>query len=153
LPISSRKKSVQVERRYVVEAVKKYWPNALRVYYNHPITPISNELRRRFPGVSDRYFTKYRRYVDAVVITDQELLLIEAKIRRPIDGLGQLLLYRHYAAQNPELKPFASKRIIPVLMTPKEDPYLIPVAQANGFRVMIVKTDNSQEYLQEKRFV
>jgi hypothetical protein len=138
LPISSRKKSVQVERRYVVEAVKKYWPNALRVYYNHPITPISNELRRRFPGVSDRYFTKYRRYVDAVVITDQELLLIEAKIRRPIDGLGQLLLYRHYAAQN---------------MTPKEDPYLIPVAQANGFRVMIVKTDNSQEYLQEKRFV
>ena len=150
---TSRKKSEQVERRYIKEFAYKVYPNALWIGFEVPITPIPPAFRRQFPSASPKSFTRYRRHCDAVIITETEILLVEAKIRRPIDGLGQLLLYRHYAPTAEAVKRWHPRTIVPVIVSPKNDPFLIPVCASNGFRYIIYETNKSVQYLTEKGFV
>jgi hypothetical protein len=150
---STRKRSEPVERRYVIEATSIRWPKRVWFKTDVPVTPIPEVIKRKFPNLSPKAATRYRRYADAVLVTDEEVMIIEAKVRRPIDGLGQLLLYRHYAPNVTELQRFKPRPFVPTLLIPRVDPFLEPVARANGFKVVIQETEHSMRYLKEKRFV
>lgn len=149
---SSRRRSQQVERKYVKDYAYGRHSHAQKILFNQPVTPIPTEILEANPGVSPRAFTKWSRYADAVVVHPEEVLVVEAKIRRPIDGLAQLMVYRAYAHHHRDLQKFNPRPFIPVLVTPRDDPFLRPVARANGFRFEIYETADSLRYLQEKGY-
>jgi hypothetical protein len=61
----------------------------------------------------------FRPVVDALVLLDEEVHLIEAKIRDDRGKIEQLLLYEYLFPRTPEFQAHASKRIRKILLTPK----------------------------------
>ena len=61
-------------------------------------------------------------------------------------------MYRHYMHSTPELQRFKPRTFKATLLTPKVDPFLIAVAEANGFKVVIHETQASSDYMKRKRF-
>jgi len=150
--VTKRKPSEQRERRYIVEFVNSHFPSALWRGFNVPVTPISDEMRKRYPDVSSRYFTRFRKYADAIVVTDDEVLILEAKLRHPIEALGQLLVYVYWSYQVPELRRFRPRKHVGAIVAPLDDQFLrIPMEQA-GFRLYIFKPKWAMDYLREKGF-
>lgn len=144
-----RKESQQRERRYVVEFVQGHYPERIQVFYNMRLGPGPVELRRRYPDEPESAFKSWLKYADAVVVLARSLILVEAKIRRPIDAMGQLIHYKTLIAETPELAPWRDKPVELVLVTPREDMDLISTATGQGVNVMIYSPPWVLDYLKE----
>lgn len=143
----SRGEYKQRERRYVPEFVNEKYPLKGAVFYNMAIGPAPEELYRLHPEIPLESFRRWRFWIDAVVILRNSMVLIEGKLRKPAEGLGQLLLYRALLPQTPELKPYAHLVVDMVLVTPRPDPRVIGVAASLGVYVEIYTKPWVQDYL------
>jgi hypothetical protein len=137
----------QRERRYVPEFVNEKYPTRIAVFYNMAIGPAPEELYHIHPEIPLESFRRWRFWIDAVVILRNSMVLIEGKLRKPAEGLGQLLLYRALLPQTPELKPYAHMVVDMVLVTPRPDPRVIGVAAGLGVYVEIYTKPWVQDYL------
>jgi hypothetical protein len=137
----------QRERRYVPEYVNETYPQRVTVFYNVAVGPAPEELWRAHPEIPYESFRRWRFWVDAIVILSDRMVLIEGKIRKPAEGLGQLLMYKALLPQTPELSPYARLPVEMVLVTPRPDPRVIGVAASLGVKVEIYTKDWVQEYL------
>lgn len=101
----------------------------LRLGAAMPLTPgeALDESELRMVGV-------LRRWADAVVITDQELVVIEAKVRAAPGAASQLLLYDELVPFTPELRPYLSRRRVLELVYAVEDPAVSRVCERLGIR-------------------
>jgi len=66
--------------------------------------------------------------VDALIIRKDDLVLIETKIIRVLDGLAKLIVYRQLIGYTPELADYWDYPIKTVLVTPKPPLWFIKVA-------------------------
>ncbi|RLC79332.1 MAG: hypothetical protein DRJ03_23710 [Chloroflexi bacterium] len=139
----------QRERRYVPEYVDEKFPERVAAFYNMPIGPAPEELHKAYPEVPLEHFRRWRFFVDAVVVLQDRMILIEGKIRKPAAGLGQLLIYRALLPQTPELKPYANLPIEMRLVTPRPDPRIIWICSSLGITVDIWTKPWVQQYLHE----
>lgn len=145
----SKKEYKQRERRYVPEYVNEKYPDRVAVFYNMAVGPPPEDLVKKNPEIPLAHFRRWRFWIDAVVITDKYLILIEGKIRKPAEGIGQILLYRDLLKQTPELDPYKRLPVVMVLVTPRPDPRIIGFANSYGITIDIWSKPWVQEYLRE----
>lgn len=148
----AKKEYKQRERRYVPEYVNERYPERIAVFYNMAIGPAPEELAQRNPEIPLAHFRRWRFWIDAVVILKDRMLLLEGKLRKPAEGLGQLLLYRALLPQTPELEPYKLLPIDMVLITPRPDPRVIGVANSLGINIVIWTKPWVQDYLRSLGF-
>jgi len=140
---------VQRDRRYVAEWVFENYPYA-EVFYNLRLGPPPAIISAAFPGVDvDRWARVWKKTCDAVVITDNEIILIEGELRRPLLALGELLIYRDLLSTTPELKPYIGKRVRTVLLCPVEDPTLELTLREHKIEKVLFRPPWVEQYLRE----
>jgi len=83
----------------------------------------------------------WRRKVDGLVIGDREILLIEFKVWKPLDGLDKLQTYKALVPLTPELYPYRDYKVRMLLVTPRPTPPLAESALAAGIELVEVHSD------------
>lgn len=103
----------EVETKWVAEYCAKFYPD-FPVRYNVRLGPPREELVRLY-GLEKalRMSQPWRVRADALVIKPDELILIEGKLYRPLDGLSKLPMYKSLIPSTPEL---AAYKHLPVRM-------------------------------------
>lgn len=81
-----------------------------------------------------RLLRVYKRYADAVVITDSEIIVIEATISRSTDKVGPLLQYVSLVPHTPELRPFLGRMVVGVILSAVPDAVAENLARKVGVR-------------------
>lgn len=145
----AKKQYKQRERRYVPEYVNDKFPDRVTVFYNMAIGPAPEELVKANPEIPLAHFRRWRFWIDAVVILQDRMVLIEGKIRKPAEGIGQILLYRDLLPQTPELEPYRRLPVKMILVTPRPDPRIIGFANSYGIDIDIWTKPWVQDYLRE----
>lgn len=143
----ARSEYQQRERRYVPEFVNEAYKDRVAVFYNMAVGPAPELLYRQHPEIPLENFRRWRFWIDAVVIRRSNLILIEGKLRKPVEGLGQLLLYKALLPLTPEMSPYKDLVVDMVLVTPRPDPRVIGVAAGLGVRVEVFTPAWAMEYL------
>jgi len=136
------------ELRLVAEYLEKYYSKhtyqmRVRLGSLHPSLRWEEmtEEERRMVGV-------WRRWADAIVVTDSEVILIEAAIRPEPGDITKLLLYEKLLYHTPELKDVISDRyVVKELVYALEDPLVVELARENNIRVRYFKPDWVDDYL------
>jgi hypothetical protein len=147
--MARREEYKQRERRYVQEYVNERFPDRDFVIYNVAVGPPPEALAKAHPEVPLEHFRRWRLYADAVVGWKGLLVLVEAKIRKPKDGVGSLLQYAPLIHQTPELAPYVGRPIQMRLVTPRQDPRVIQFAASHDIIVDIFYKDWVGEYLRQ----
>ena len=144
-----RKPYVQRDRRYVVEYCEEAFPHA-RLFFNLRMGPPPIAVAEAYPGLDvDRYARVWKKTCDAVAVTDDELVLIEGELRRPTEGLGELLVYRDLIATTPELQPYLNRRIRTVLLCPVVDPTITLQLKEHNIEMVLFRPRWVEDYLRE----
>ena len=89
----------------------------------------------------------FRRWADAVVVTPEDLIIVEAKVRSSPTAIGQLTLYQTLLASTPELKPYLARRQVLELVVAVEDPAVSRLCASNGIRCRVYRPAWLPEYL------
>jgi len=135
------------ELRMLTEWLIKKYPRDrvfthVRVGADHPIL----EPEKLLP--EERQLLKvYRRWVDAIVVTKTELLVIEAAILPDPGDISKLQLYVYLVSRTRELSPYLGRKIIPVLLYAIPDPATLEIAQAAGIRLEFYHPPWIDDYL------
>jgi transglutaminase-like putative cysteine protease len=145
----ARKEYTQKERQYVPEYVNKMYPNRVAVFYNMAVGPAPEQLKLAHPETPLESFRRWRFWIDAVVILRDRMVLIEGKIRKVAEGLGQLQLYRDLLPQTPELQPYARLPVECRLVVARPDPRVIELASKQQVIIDVYRPDWVIEYLKE----
>ena len=125
----------QRERRLISEWRAEKYPRDQHIL-GCPLGAIQEELVARL-GLHRAIKTSrpWRMEADAVVITNGRLVLAEAKIFRPRDGIGDLLCYKPLVASTPELQPYLDRPLQLVLVIPWATQTVEDLCQAHDIRL------------------
>jgi len=138
------------ETRLVSEYVHSKYKDAEAVRFRCPLGPIPEELTREVGyGKAIGLMRPFRPEVDALVVTKDEIVLIEGKIFKWMDGISKLPVYASLVPETPELKQFLGRRLKMVLVTPKDMPQIKSAAAALGVEVDIFRPQWVEDYLKE----
>jgi len=89
----------------------------------------------------------FRRWADAVVVTRDELIVVEASIRSDTGDPSKLVLYGRLVPSTPELKAYLGKRLVLELVVAVEDPAVSALAHEMGIRTRVYRPPWLPEYL------
>jgi len=148
-----RKKYKRVEREYVVDYVVNHFPQRVRAYFNLRLGPAPEWVRKAYPNVKPGYFKVWKRYADAVVVTQTAIYLVEAKVHNVKVGPGYLLEYRNLLPQTPELKPYLGRPIHLRLVIPIPDPWVMQTCDQLGIEVDVYQPEWLIPILKEKGYI
>jgi len=137
----------QIERRYIAEAVPRFWKHRRRVYLNKRIGKPPEELTKLYPNAKITAFSRWQVYPDAIVVTDRSLVIVEAKIYKPIDALGALCYYAEVVYDTPDLQRYKGLPVEKVLICPMPSPELVKAAGRMGVQVIGWMPDWVADYL------
>ena len=144
-----RKPYVQRDRRYVAEYVDQVYPRD-KVFFNLRLGPAPIGVAEKYPGVDvDRYARVWKKTCDAVVVTENEVVLIEGELRRPLLALGELISYRDLLFQTPELAPYAKMPVKSILLCPVYDPTLELQLKEHNIETAVFRPKWVDDYLKE----
>ena len=94
-----------------------------------------------------RVYRPWRPEVDALVVLPKEVILIEAKIVRWVDGLAKLPLYKAMLPDTPELEQYRSWPVKMRLVIPFTQANMELTAQRVGVELEQFSTPEIDEYL------
>jgi len=144
-----RKPYQQRDRRYVVEYCGEKWPNDTW-FFNLRMGPAPISVAEKYPGMDvDRYARVWKKTSDAVVVTKDEIILIEGELRRPTMALGELLVYRDLINTTPELQPYLGRKLRTILLCPVEDPTITMQLRDHNVELALYKPAWVETYLKE----
>lgn len=89
----------------------------------------------------------FRRWADAIVITGDSLIVVEASLRSDAGDPSKLLIYGRLVPHTPELTPFLKRRLVLELVVAVEDPAVSMVARELGIRTRVYTPLWFPEYL------
>jgi len=116
-----------------------------------PLGPIPDELKELYgPAKAARVYRPSRPEIDALVVLDDALILIEAKIFKYMDGLAKLPVYASLVPATAELDVFSDRRLEKHLLIPKAIPWVIAAAPGLGVEVKTVAPDWLLEIWEER---
>jgi len=123
----------QIERRYVVEYVLNRYPKALLRMFNVRLG-IPTPIKAGKASMAEYRVAKlWAPFADAIVVLDNEIRVIETKIRYPRHGIGALKDYVRRVPETPTLQKYLPNRnIIGVLVTPLYDPDIERTCKLEG---------------------
>jgi len=138
------------EARLISEWVAQNYPKAELIRFRCPLGPVPQQLVQEL-GLAKAigYARPYRPEVDALVVTEKEIILAEAKIFKVMDGLSKLPIYGSLVSQTPELQPYLGRAIRLKLVTAKPLPWMHQAAVEAGVEIVLFQPDWVKQYLQE----
>lgn len=89
----------------------------------------------------------FRRWADAIAITDDTIYLIEGAIRPHPGYISQLLLYRRLLEHTPELKPYWPRKVEMQLVYAIEDPVVLVMAREAGIKPIYFRPSYVEDYI------
>lgn len=96
----------QREGRLIAEYIAEKFAKD-RVIFGCPLGPVPEKMIATLgPRKALRMARGLRPEVDALVIRDHQLILVEAKIQRWVDGIAKLPLYKSLIPTTPELQEY-----------------------------------------------
>jgi hypothetical protein len=105
--------SEQIEKAVLNAYLWKHY-NTWQTWKNQRLGPVPpSSFLQIMPADAAKYAKQFRYFADAVVSDGKKIIIIEAKVDRPINAIGQLLLYKDYFPKTPE---FQSIKDLPVEM-------------------------------------
>jgi hypothetical protein len=135
------------ERRLVSEWCYRTFPNG-HVRENQRLGAIESTLQdSQLTEEEIRHLGVFRRWVDALVVADGVLHLIEGKIRNTPGALEQLDLYERLLPLTPELIELRGLPIQKHLVWVIPDPILESLARERGIRVHLFHPAWVDDYL------
>jgi hypothetical protein len=132
----------QMEAKYVNEWLQLNYPDKLtwkRVRLG--VLP-TNELSRMYMVTS--------RWVDAVVLDDGKVILVEAKLRPQPGAISQLQLYDNEFPRTAMFKDLWNKQRELVFLTTREVSGIKELADAAGIRYAVYRPDWVIDYLSKR---
>jgi len=141
---------VQRERALLSEYIRLKLPG-VQVRQNCPLGIVPESLIAEYGrSAALRVARKMRPEVDALVITPDFLVLIEAKVVRWVDGLAHLVVYKALVPDTPELEPYAKRPVIMRLVIPFSQENMRSVAERMGVEIVEFTTPAIEEYLNKE---
>lgn len=137
----------QRDRRYITEYVLLAFPGR-PAWFNLRLGHAPDEIARRNPGINvDRVARVWLRTADAVVANEVEFVLLEGELRRPVESVGELLIYRDLIYDTAELRPYGRLPIRMMLVCPINDPSLSSIMRGQGIELAIYQPQWALDYL------
>lgn len=134
------------EQRYVSEYVLEFYPDSI-AKYRCPLGAIpATWVEMMGIGKAAKTYRPYRPECDAAVITADEIILIEGKIMKVLDGLAKLPIYKWLIPKTPEFLEYKSLPVIALLVTPKEPQWEAEVAEHLGVEVDVFVPEWIEDY-------
>jgi len=131
----------EIEPRWVAEYCKTHFPN-YPVRYRCPLGPVPPGLAEGFPPEKAlRIARPWRPEVDALVIAPKELILVEAKVFKYMDGLSKLPIYRDLIDSTPELEQYRKLPRRMQLLLPAKLDWVETAAKAVGVETVVWAPD------------
>ena len=126
----------EIEPRWVSEYIAETWPD-VKVQPRCPLGAIPKDVEKAY-GLEKgaRVFRPWRPEVDAVVFTPGALILIEAKISKPMDGLSKLPVYKSLVPTTPELKEYSRLPVKMQLLLVQPLPWVVEAAGKAGVEIV-----------------
>lgn len=91
-------------------------------------------------------------YADGLIVTDSEVLLIEAKVQPNPSAIGQVLFYRQLMISTPELAPLLAMPFQAVALFAESDNEVTRFARGLGVRVETYTPTWIVDYLTQVQF-
>jgi len=98
------------------------------------------------PAPAARIYGILRRWADAIITNQTEVIIIEAKIWPTVTAVGQLEYYGLLFPQTPEFAFLKDLPLTLVFLTTEEDPTVRAFVEAKGIRYEIFEPDWVKEY-------
>lgn len=137
----------QRERLYVVEYVRTAYPND-RALFNVRLGAIPTDMSGvNIGNLSPNIFKVFNRYVDALVIKQDRLIMIEAKILLDLGAISQLQYYATIYKGTPELANYFDLPLELELVTATAEPSVVEFANQKGIRVVVFQTPQALNYV------
>lgn len=138
------------EQRYVSDYVLEKYPHATHKF-RCPLGSVPEMwIREMGLGKAIKTYRPYRPECDAAVITADEIVLIEGKLFKVMDGLSKLPIYRSLIAETPEFDEYKTLPVKAVLVTPKEPGWSKRVAEENNVIIDIYIPDWIRDYYEQQ---
>ena len=103
------------------------------------------------PAMS-RMLSVYNWYADGVLVLDDQVLCIEAKLRASPSACSQVEFYLAQMIRTAELQPYMNRPFVPVVLWAVDDPAVSNFARARGIRVEVYTPPWIEEYLNSVLF-
>ena len=139
------------ERRYIAEfMLENFRPDQYML--NVPLGRIPEELItiHGLQGAA-AVFRPSRRRIDAVAWTAHTYILIEAKIRDPLEGLGRLNTYYNLAQKTPDLPEYRGQEFEKWLVVPYSLEWIITAAHDDDIKLHVYWRDWIADYVKERQ--
>ena len=139
------------ERRYIAEFMAEtFRPDGYML--NVPLGEIPKELVELY-GINGAaaIFRPSRRRIDAVAWTMHKYILIEAKIRDPLEGLGRLNTYYNMAKRTPDLPEYHGQEFEKWLVVPFSLNWIIQAAHDDNIKLVVFWRDWIADYVKERQ--
>lgn len=143
--------NVQRELRLVSEFVLQEWPRA-RVFFQRRLGPAPvADPTLELPEPEARFLGGHRRWVDALVVTDAAVILVEGKLEPTAGVISILQLYERLVRIDPELHPFLDRPIRKLVVWPFDDPVLAEIAAEAGVEIRVFRPPWILDELRRRR--
>ena len=129
------------ETRFLMDYLKATYPGR-QWFTNIRVGPITPHIPR--DGLSDaqiKLMGAFRRYADAVVPLERELVVVEATIIKAVQKIGPLMEYLDLVPQTPELAHLQHLKLRGELVSPIPDPRVQKLASRVGLRFVVFNVD------------
>jgi len=124
-----------LEPRWVSWYCSKKYPRDI-VKLRCPLGPVPDKLKEAVgEGKAIKMYRPWRPEVDALVILQGAIRLIEAKIFKYMDGLSKLPVYQSLVIATPELRAWRELPVQMVLLIPERIPWVVAAAEKMGVAV------------------
>lgn len=145
--MSLRRPYQQRERRYIVDYVRTRYPDAYAIF-NQRLGGMPAKLEGVDIGnISSNIYKVFNRYVDALVIQPDKVLLIEAKILADLGAVSQLEYYAALVGQTPDLARYSALPLELHIVTASADPSFVAFAASKNITIDIYRPPYAVEYL------
>ena len=140
---TTQRRETQLVAEYLAQRVVPHW-----CVQGQPLGPALEGLTEAH-GLEKalRISRPWRAEVDAVCVEDGRLVLVEAKIFKWRDGLGQLVLYKGLVPTTPELVDHQGKPVVLRLVIPWTSPTVERLAKDHGVEVVVFAPEWVEEYV------
>ncbi len=137
------------EARLVAEYVAATFPldRGWTIRQRVPLGPATEQATAAFGPVKGlRASRPYRPEVDAVAHRPTEVVMVEGKIFKVIDGLAKLPIYKDLWPSTPEAREMKNWPVEMRLVAPRTAPWFEEAARAKNITVVVYRPDWVDEY-------
>lgn len=136
------------ETAFLMEYLQAAYPGR-RWITNMRVGPLEPHLPREGLSPAQRALMgAYRLFVDALVVMDRQLVVVETKIKNRAEGIGPLLRYVRLTPATPELGEMQGWPVRGELVSPIPDPDVQRELERVGLRFVYFEWKRLDEFMQ-----